>query len=108
MSFGGRERDAALVNAFTRLPIVQPGERYSCPLELVGIARPALTLQFRAGRARPALARAEVYVTAGKNGDAGWNECNPIQFWIGGKQQTSLTSQTFVKQIGKLIGANIS
>ena len=102
------QRVAALVDEFNRLPIVQPDVRYACPLELVGNDRPALTLQFRAGQARPALARAEVYVTPGKNGDAGWNVCNPIQFWIGGKQQTSLTSQTFVKQIGELIGANIS
>jgi hypothetical protein len=101
-------RVAALVNEFNRLPIVQPGVSYACPLELVGPHRPALTLQFRAGQAGPALARAEIYVSPGNKGDAGWNMCNPIQFWIGGKQQISLTSQTFVRQIGRLIGANIS
>ena len=103
-----RVRVAALVNAFNRLPIVQPGTMPSCTLEVGGNDRPALTLQFRAGQAGPALARARVYVIPGKNGDAGWNMCNPIQFWIGSKQQTSLTSQTFVRQIGRLIGANIS
>ncbi len=101
-----KPRVAALVNEFNRLPIVQPGVEYACPLMLSG--RPALTLQFRAGPAGPALARAEVYVSPGKRGYAGWNECNAIQFWIGGRQQTALTSQTFVRQIGLMIGAKIS
>ena len=101
-----KSRVAALVNEFNRLPIVQPGVTYACPLMLSG--RPALTLQFRAGPAGPALARAQVYVSPGKRGYAGWNECDAIQFWIGGRQQTALTSQTFVRQMGATIGANIS
>ena len=47
-------------------------------------------------------------MSPGKGGYAGSNECDAIQFWIGGKQQTALTSSTFVKQIGRLIGASIS
>ena len=101
-------RVSALVNEFNRLPIVQPGEIFACPLMHIGNASPALTLQFRAGQVQPALARAQVYVTRGSNGYSGWNECDAIQFWIGGKQQTALTSQTFVRQIGRLIGADIS
>jgi hypothetical protein len=42
------------------------------------------------------------------NGRSGWTGCDPIEFWVHGKTQKSLTSQTFVKQIARLIGANIS
>jgi hypothetical protein len=101
-------RVAALVKAFDNLPIVQPPGGLSCPLLVAGSDGPALTLQFRAGPAGPALARAEVYVTHGTDGFAGFNSCDPIDFWIGGRQQTALTSPTFVRQIGQLIGANIS
>lgn len=104
-----KSRVAALVKAFDNLPIVQPGqEEIGCPAMLGGSGEPAVTLQFRAGRARPALARAEVYVTHGTDGFAGFDSCDPIQFSIGGKPQTPLTSHTFVRQIGQLIGANIS
>lgn len=104
-----KPRVAALVNAFSNLPILQQaGQEIGCPLMVGGTGGPALTLQFRAGPAGPALARAVVYVTPGKDGFAGVDSCDPIAFWIGGKQQTPLTSQTFVKHVGQLIGADIS
>ena len=68
---------------------------------------PLLTMRFGSG-AGSTLARAQVSVYPGRQGASGWNSCDPIDFWIGGKAQQALTSQTFVKQIGKLIGADIS
>jgi hypothetical protein len=106
--FTGAERVATIIGDLNSLPIVQPGIFYSCPAMIVQPGRPLLTLTFRAGRARPALARAQVNVYPGKHGSSGWSPCDPIQFWIGTTQQTALTSQTFVQQIGQLIGANIS
>ncbi|HUY58385.1 MAG TPA: hypothetical protein VMV16_01625 [Solirubrobacteraceae bacterium] len=100
---------SSLIAMVDALPTVQRGdEEIGCPAMLAGPASPLLTLTFRAGRARPALARAQVNVYPGRNGASGWNNCDPIQFWIGNTQQTALTSQAFVKQIAKLIGANIS
>jgi hypothetical protein len=98
----------SLVRWIDELPTVQPGLIYACPLELVGLETPLLTVTFRSSAAGPALARAQVRVSSGRNGASGWTSCDPIEFWIGHTQQTALTSQTFVKRIGKLIGANIS
>ncbi|HEX3803006.1 MAG TPA: hypothetical protein VHV75_09220 [Solirubrobacteraceae bacterium] len=98
----------SVVASIDALPIVQPGQAYICPLEPAGPTRPLLTLTFRASAAAPARARAQVGVSPGHNGRSGWTGCDPIEFWIDGKTQKSLTSQTFVKQIARLIGANIS
>ena len=106
--FTGASRVATIVGDLNSLPTVQPGAVINCPAMIVGQDTPQLTLTFRAGRARPALARAQVNVYPGKHGASGWNSCDPIEFWIGSAQQTALTSQTFVMQIAKLIGANIS
>jgi len=95
----------SIVNAFDALPIAQPGVFYSCPAMFPH--RPLLTIRFISA-ARSTLARAQVNVYPGRHGASGWNSCDPIEFWIDGKAQTPLTSQTFVKQIAKLIGANIS
>lgn len=103
---------AAVVDSLVRwideLPTVQPGLIYACPLELVGLETPLLTVTFRSGPAGRELARAQVRVASDRNGASGWTSCDPIEFWIGKTQQTALTSHTFVKRIGKLIGANIS
>ncbi len=98
----------SLVSRIDALTTVQPGLIYGCPLELAGPARPLLTLVFRAGAAAPALARAEVGVHRGKDGGSGWTSCDPIDFWVDGRQQQPLTSQSFVRQIARLIGADIS
>ncbi len=99
---------ARIVRELDSLQIVQPGVAYSCPLEIVGDQAPKLTLQFRAGPAGPALARAAVFVMRGRERGSGWNACDPIEFWVAGRAQTPLTSRTFVHQIGLLIGASIS
>ncbi|MDE3134038.1 MAG: hypothetical protein KGL15_08235 [Acidobacteriota bacterium] len=95
---------ASIVKAFNALQISPPGQVYMCPLLLPG--RPLLALRFIGAGAM--LAKAQVYVYPGHNGGSGWNNCDAIQFWIDGKQQTSLISRTFVAYIGRLIGANIS
>lgn len=95
----------ANINALTT---VQPGLVYNCPAMIDEPGRPLLTLVFRAGPAGPALARAEVEVIPGHKGYAGWTPCSPIQFWVGGKAQKPLISRTFVAQIARLIGADIS
>jgi len=94
-----------IVQEFNRLPISQPGLLYSCPAMLPRM--PLLTLRFM-GANGSTLARAAVTVHSRKNGYAGWNSCDPIDFWIGARQLTPLTSHTFVVSIGKLIGTSIS
>jgi hypothetical protein len=102
-------RVRALIDAFDRVPIVQPGaEPIACPLELTGSEASGLTLDFKSGRNGATLAHVEVSAQRGAHGYDGAGPCNPIDFWIGAKQQTSLMSPTFVRQVGKLIGANIS
>lgn len=99
----------ALVDEFNALPIVQPGaEPIACPLILTGSEASGLTLAFKTGRNGTTLARAEVSAHRGQGWDDGAGPCDPIDFWIGARQQTSLMSTTFVKDVGKLIGANIS
>ncbi len=99
---------ARVVRELDSLPITQPGGVLSCPALVGGDQRPKLTLQFRAGPAGPALARAAVFVMRGRERGSGWNACDPIEFWVAGRAQTPLTSRTFVHQIGGLIGADIS
>lgn len=101
-------RVARIVSEFDSLPIVQPGVAYSCPAIINGIELPLLTLSFKSGEQGPVLARADVQVSPGRHGASGWNGCDPIDFWIGGRRQTPLTSRTFVKRIGRLIGVDIS
>jgi hypothetical protein len=102
-------RVRALVNEFNSLPIVQPSTQpLGCPLMLTGSAASELTLAFKTGRKGATVSKAQVYIRRGQTWDDGGGPCDPISFWIGGRQQTALTSPTFVKQVGKLIGANIS
>jgi hypothetical protein len=102
-------RVKALASEFNGLPIIQPGaEPIACPLMLTGSEASELTLAFKTGRHGATLARAEVSIHRGQSWDDGGGPCNPIDFWLAEKQQTSLTSATFVKQVGKLIGADIS
>jgi hypothetical protein len=102
-------RVRALVREFNSLSIVQPGaEPIACPLILSGSEASELTLAFKASAKGATLARAEVSVHRGQSWDDGGGPCNPIDFWIGAKQQTSLMGATFVKQVGKLIGTSIS
>jgi hypothetical protein len=102
-------RVRALVNEFNGLPIVQPStEPLGCPLMLTGSAASELTLAFKTGRRGATVSKAQVYIHRGQTWADGGGPCDPISFWIGGTQQTALTSPTFVKQVGKLIGANIS
>jgi hypothetical protein len=49
-----------------------------------------------------------VSVNLGSAGGPGATGCDPIDFWIGSRRQTPLTSQTFVNHIGRLIGVQIS
>ena len=95
----------SIVSAFDAMPISQPGLFYGCPAMFPGM--PRLRLRFLSG-AGVTLARAQVDVYPGKRGDSGWINCDPIDFWIGAKRQIPLTSHTFVRQIAKLIDANIS
>jgi hypothetical protein len=95
----------SIVNAFDALPIAQPGLVYSCPAMIAHM--PLLSVRFISG-AGFTLGRALVNVYPGSDGASGWNACDPIDFWIGSRRQTPLTSHTFVKQIGRLIGADIS
>ncbi|MDE3131921.1 MAG: hypothetical protein KGL16_12280 [Acidobacteriota bacterium] len=98
-------RVAALVNDFDRLPIEQPGAVIACALMLSN--GPSLSLAFRRASG-DTVANATVRVSPGRNGASGSYSCDPITFTIGSRQQTPLTSGTFVKRIARLIGANIS
>jgi hypothetical protein len=102
-------RVRALVSEFNGLAIVQPSmQAIACPLMLTGSEASGLTLAFKASPTGATLANAQVSVHRGLTWDDGGGACSPISFSIGSKQQTPLTSPTFVKQIGKLIGASIS
>ena len=102
-------RVRALVDEFNGLAIIQPGaEPIACPMMLTGSEASQLTLAFKSGRHGATLASAQVDVHRGQSWDDGGGACNPIDFWIAGKQQTGLMSPTFVKQVGKLVGADIS
>jgi hypothetical protein len=99
----------ALVSEFNGLAIVQPSLRpIACPLMLTGSEASGLTLAFKTSPTGATLAHAQVSVHRGQTWDDGGGACDPISFWIGAKQQNALASPTFVKQIGKLIGASIS
>jgi hypothetical protein len=102
-------RVRALVGTFNGLPIVQPSTApIACPMILTGPAASELTLAFKSSATGATLARAQVFVHPGQTWDDGAGPCNPIDFWLAGRPQAALTSPTFVKQIGQLIGANIS
>lgn len=102
-------RVAALVKSFDALPIVQPSTGpIPCPMILTGSTSSQLTLAFMTGVHGKTLAEAQVFIHRGAQWEDGGGPCNPIAFTIGGKQQTALTSPTFVKQVGKLVGADIS
>ncbi len=96
---------SSIVNAFDAMPISQPSLFYSCPAMFAGM--PSLTLQFRSSTGTM-LAHASVRVYPGRNGGSGWIGCDPISFWIGTKQQSPLTSHTFVTRIARLIRADVS
>lgn len=100
---------AALLKTFNGLPITQPSlQPLSCPMMLTGSSASELTLAFRTGRHGTTLARAQVFIHRGRRWEDGGGPCDPISFEIGGRQQTALTSPTFVKQVGRLVGADIS
>jgi hypothetical protein len=102
-------RVRSLVSEVDGLPTIQPGaEPIACPMMLTGSEASELTLAFMTGRHGATLARVQVSIHRGQTWDDGGGPCNPIEFWIAAKQQTALTSATFVKQVGKLIGADIS
>ena len=102
-------RVATLVKSFDALPIVQPSTApIACPMLLTGSSASQLTLAFMTGPEGSTLAKAQVYIHRGRDAEDGGGPCNPIDFSIAGKQQTALTSPTFVKQVGRLVGADIS
>lgn len=102
-------RVRGLVDMINGLPIVQPAiGPLECPMMLTGSAASELTLAFKTGRGGKTLAMAQVYVHRGSTWADGGGACDPINFWIAGQQQTPLTSPSFVKQIGTLIGTKIS
>jgi hypothetical protein len=102
-------RVRALVGMINGLPIVQPAiGPLECPMMLTGSAASELTLAFKTGRTGRTTAKAQVYIHRGTSWTDGAGTCDPINLWLAGKQQTPLTSPTFVRQIGTLIGAKIS
>jgi hypothetical protein len=102
-------RVRALVRTVDTLAIVQPSiQPLGCPMILTGSSASELTLAFKTSSTGTTLARAQVYVRRGAGAADGADPCSPINFWIHGRQQTALTSPSFVREIGKLIGADIS
>jgi hypothetical protein len=102
-------RVRTLVDTVNGLPIVQPAiGPLECPMMLTGSAASELTLAFETGRGGKTLTKAQVYIHRGTNWTDGGGVCDPINLWIAGQQQTPLTSATFVKQIGALVGTKIS
>jgi hypothetical protein len=99
----------SLVKELNSLPIVQSEPLpMSCPVMLAGSQASELTLAFKTSPTGATLARAQVSARRGHNWDDGAGACNPVDFWVAGRQQTPLTSPTLVSRIGELIGANIS
>lgn len=101
----GAARVDAIVSAIDALPIVQPGIVYSCAELLQDV--PQLTLRFLSATGST-VARAQVNVFPGRHGASGWTSCDPIDFWIGARRQTPLTSHTFVSRIATMLGADFS
>lgn len=106
--FTGAATVQALVSRVDRLATVPKGSVWNCPAAIAEPIRRQLILSFRTGSARSAIARVVVYVSSGREGDSGWTPCDGIEFWVVGKRQIVLTSHTFVRHIGRLIGADIS
>lgn len=76
----------------------------ACPMLMV--LGPELTVVYRNSRGS-ALAQAQVQVRTGSRGDSGSSVCFPIHFTSPGRRE-SLVSNSFVRMIGRLLGANIS
>jgi hypothetical protein len=106
--FTGVETVHELVTGVDALATVPSGSIWNCPAAIAGPTRRQLILLFKTERAGPAIARAEVDVSPGRKGDAGWTPCDGIEFSVAGKRQIVLISHTFVRRVGKLIGADIS
>lgn len=85
---------ARIVAWFDALGVVQPGEHVICPLAPVGLP---LELDFRSSTGT-LLARA----LAPSIGSS--TQCTPIQFSIGGRQQTPLVGGNFVLRVENLLG----
>lgn len=106
--FTGAATVQVLIARVDALATVPAGSVWNCPAVIAEPTRRMLILSFKTGPAKPAIARVEVDVSAGRNGDSGWTPCDGIEFSVSGKRQLLLISDTFVRRVAKLIGANIS
>jgi hypothetical protein len=106
--FTGAATVQALITSVDALATVPKGSIWNCPAAIAEPTRRQLVLSFKPGAARRAIARVEVDVSQGSEGDSGWTVCDGIEFSVGGKRQIVLVSHTFVRHIGKLIGSGIS
>jgi hypothetical protein len=79
-----------------------------CPaIEVLG---PVLTVVYRAGPgpAHPDIAQTKVKVTTGTHGSSGSSSCFPIAFSAGSTHSAALTSNSYVRLVGRLSGISIS
>ena len=93
---------AEVVKATNALPIAHVVG--ACPMLMV--LGPRLTVVYRNSKGTE-LAQAEVQVTSGNRGDSGSSVCSPIRF-LSGSHSASLIGNSWVRMMGKLIGADIS
>jgi hypothetical protein len=106
--FTGAATVQALITGVDALATVPKGSIWNCPNAIAEPTTRRLTVSFKTGPARPTIARVEVDVSSGRTGDSGWTPCDGIEFSVGGKPQRVLISRTFVRHLGRLIGADIS
>lgn len=95
---------AGLIRAADALKAPPPGN-FVCPMFM--ILEPSLTVVFKAGRAGPALAQAQLPVSLGTAGSSGSSRCFPIHFSSRGREQ-SLLGNGFVRLVGRTIGVQLS
>jgi hypothetical protein len=101
----------AVTRAATVAAVVRATDALSAPrivgaCPMIMVLGPELTVVYRNSRGT-ALAQAQVQVRAGSRGDSGSSVCFPIHFTSAGRSQ-SLVGNSFVRMIGRLLGANIS
>ncbi len=106
--FTGTAAVQKLIASTDALATVPKGSVWNCPAVVAEPIRRQLILSFRTGPANPAIARVEVDVSPGRTGDSGQTPCDGIELSVSGKPQIVLISNTFVRRVAKLIGADIS
>ena len=93
---------AQVVKATDALPVAHVVG--ACPMLMV--LGPELTVIYTNSKGAT-LAQVRVQVVAGNRGDSGSTVCSPIRF-VSGRRSASLLGNSWVRMIGKLIGADIS